>query len=704
MDNEPNDDNDNDNNEINNLKNYNNNYSINSSYISSSSSGEDEENNNYEDYQGPYIHPSEDIVNQEIQLKENHIIKIIKEKGNSLYKPKEVDDVIIKCFSYYFNENNEKILLKNFCEFNEDKEINLENKILPRSLALCIESMRINEFSIFKIKFNYIFRFLDTDKKNDQIYTNVVNNKELFDDNFRKKNFNEKIIFEVKLINYFSIKNITKNGEIKKKIIFKESNDNNNNLNSIPNESDIITLNLKCVYKNQEIYNYNNKNFELDEAYYNNEITDIELYLIKNSKLKEKNIFLVEYDYLTQKYKKFLDKYPQFLMADLKIETNNNTSNNNLVDFYIEIINIEKYNYIYKYKNKNNALAKTKILKEGFGLACPDEEMFVKFKFLLKLDGEILYNSFPGFIDIENDYLSQKNEKILNEVINWRKQMNEEYDIKYLDQEIDYIKSESIFNKLSFDNIISLDMNDYSFASVIRKVLCTMKRNEIKYIKCDYIDYIKYDNLELYNIKNKNIEIYIHLYDFREMPLFGKYSYEDKLRLITYYKNIADDCYKNGLKNINNKGNIFRAMKIYNKLMHRFSGGDIFGHDRLAAEKYLKKINEDLYNKLINIRINIYNNLGVTFLKLEKYNSCYFIAKQVLNLFDNKNIKALYLYGKASFFLKYYEESINIFKKIKELQPDNKDIEADIKLAEDKNKENISIQNNLYKKMFKGNI
>ena len=33
-------------------------------------------------------------------------------------------------------------------------------------------------------------------------------------------------------------------------------------------------------------------------------------------------------------------------------------------------------------------------------------------------------------------------------------------------------------------------------------------------------------------------------------------------------------------------------------------------------------------------------------------------------LFDNKNIKALYLYGKASYLLKKYEEAICIFKKI----------------------------------------
>ena len=685
---------------INNINN-NNNESINSSYISSSSSEEDEDNNNFDDYQGPYTPPSEDIINEELQLKENYILKIIKEKGNSLYKPKETDNIIINCFSYYYNEKKEKIDIKNFCEFKE-KEINLGNKILPRSLALCIESMRINEISIFKIKFNYIFRFLDTDKKSDKIYTNIIP-KELFDDNFRKKNFTEKIFFEVKLINYFRIIDITKNGEIKKKIISKDNDINDSN--KIPKESDIVSFNIKCIYKNQEIYEYINKILELDKAFYNKEIFDIELYLIKNSKLGEKNCFLIDMDYLSQKYKKYLENYPQFLKSNLQVSNNDNNNyidNNNIVEIFLEILNIEHYNYIYKYKNNYNTFAKSKILYEGFGLACPDEEMFVKFKFQLKLDGEIKYNSFPNIINFEKEYFSEKNKEVLNEVINWRNKINEEFDIKYLDQEIDYIKSEKIYEKLNFENIVSLDMNDYSFASVIRKTLCTMKRNEIKYVKCNYIDYIKYKEFEMYDIKNKNIEIYIHLYDFREMPLFGKYSYEDKLKIITYYKNIADECFKKS--KITGIGYMFRAMKIYNKLMHRFSGGDVFGHDREAAEDYLKRINKELYDKLFNIRINIYNNLCVTLLKLEKNNSCYLISKQILNLFDNNNIKALYLNGKASFLLKYYEEAIDIFKKIKILQPDNKDIDNDIKLAEEKYKENISIQNNLYKKMFKGNI
>ena len=681
-----------------NNKNNNINDSINSSYISSSSSGEDEENNNtYDDYQGPYTSPSEDIINEEIQLKENYITKIIKEKGDSLYKPKDVDNVLINCFGYYFNENKEKKELKNFCEFKGEKEINLENKILPRSLALCIQSMRVNEFSIFKIKFNYIFRFLDSDKKADNIYSNLIPN-EFFDENFRKKNSNEKFFFEVKLINYFRIINITKRGEIRKKIISKEKT------NAKPNESDIIIYNIKCLYKNDTIYEYNNRKIELDKAFNNKEIFDIELYLIKNSYLNEKNCFLIDFKYLSEKYKKFLDNFPQFLKSNLQnLNLNNTINNNNTVEFYLEIINIEHYDYVYKYKNKNNTYAKSKILYEGFGLACPDEEMFVKFKFQLKIDGEMIFNSFNDFIDIEKDYISEKNRDKLNEEVKWRNQMNEEFDIKYLDQEIDYIKSEKIYEKLNFENLISLDMNDYSFPSVIRKVLCTMKRNEIRYIKCNHIDYLKYNNeLEIYDIKDKNIEIYIHLFDFREMPLFGKYSYEDKLNIISYYKSIGDECFRTKNEKIRG-GGLYRAMKIYNKLMHRFSGGDVFGHDRKAAEDYLKKINQALYDKLFNIRINIYNNLCVTLLKLDKIESCYNISKQILDLFDNKNIKALYLFGKASFLLKKYEEAINIFKKIKDLQPDNKDIDNDIKLAEDKYKNNITEQHNLYKKMFKGN-
>ena len=687
-----------------------NNNSINSSLSISSSSGEDENNNLYEDYQGPYTSPQEDIINQEIKLKDNNIIKIIKEKGHSLYKPKEKDNIIFECNSFYKDksQNDEEISLNNFLNFKSDKEYNLDNKCIPRSLSLSLTSMRVGELALIKIKFNYIFRYLDIDKKTDQIYTNLVP-QEFYDDNFRKIYSNEKIYFNIKLINYFKIINLTDKGEIKKKIISKNDIEQENNENEVeeenyknknqPIDSDIVTVNLKCMFNNNEIYNYINKTIELDKAYVNKELFDIELYIIKNTKFNEKNCFLVQLSYLLDKNKGFNEKYPLFLKANLSdLSTEKKDNQNNVVEFYCEIGNIEHYEYVYKYKNNNDIYSKSKILFPGFGLATSDNEMFVKFKLQIKIDNIIKYNSFNNIENIEKDYIN--NEKYTNEMIKWREEMNEKFDIKYLDQEIDYIKSEKVFEYLNFDGMLTLDMNDYSYPSVIRQVLNSMKRNEIKYVKCSYIDYLKINDFELYNIKNKNIEIYIHLYDFREMPLFGKYSYEDKLNIIQNYKQIADNCFKNSK---NNEGMLYRAMKIYNKLKHRFSGGDVFGYDREEAEKYLKKINTDLYNKLFNLRINLYNNLSVTLMKLNKINNCYLISKQVLDLFDNKNVKALYLNGKSCLLMKYYSDAIDIFKKIKEIQPENKEIEKDLKEAEEKYNNDISGQKNLFKKMFRGN-
>ena len=272
--------------------------------------------------------------------------------------------------------------------FKSDKEYNLDDKCIPRSLSLSLTSMRIGEFALIKIKFNYIFRFLDIDKKTDKIYTNLVP-QEFYDDNFRKIYSNEKIYFNVKLINYFQIINLTDKGEIKKKIISKniieqENNENeneieedfNNNKNkNHPIDSDIVTVNLKCIYNNTEIYNYINKTVELDKAYANKELFDIELYIIKNTNFNEKNCFLVQLSYLLDKNKGFNEKYPLFLKVNLSdLSSEQKEKGNDIVEFYCEIVNIEHYEYVYKYKNNNDIYSKSKTLFPGFGLATSDNE------------------------------------------------------------------------------------------------------------------------------------------------------------------------------------------------------------------------------------------------------------------------------------------------------------------------------------------
>ena len=79
------------------------------------------------------------------------------------------------------------------------------------------------------------------------------------------------------MIIYFEIVDLTNKGEIKKKIIYKNNIDKkkiiddeeilkNNKIIIDPINSDIVSFNSKKRYFNQEIYEYNNKTFELDKA------------------------------------------------------------------------------------------------------------------------------------------------------------------------------------------------------------------------------------------------------------------------------------------------------------------------------------------------------------------------------------------------------------------------------------------------------
>ena len=65
-----------------------------------------------------------------------------------------------------------------------------------------------------------------------------------------------------------------------------------------------------------------------------------------------------------EKSKKFTEKYPLFLKASLS--TIYKKIDNDIVEYYYEILIIEHYDYIYKYKNNSNIYSKSKILFDGF--------------------------------------------------------------------------------------------------------------------------------------------------------------------------------------------------------------------------------------------------------------------------------------------------------------------------------------------------
>ena len=157
----------------------------------------DEGNSRKDEGEEPYIPISDDKLGEEIKINEDKVIKIIEKIGTSLDKPCDIDNVIVECSSYYYSieEPNKEIPLNDFCKFDGKEEYNLTEEIFPRSLSLAISSMRENEVALFKIKFNFIFRFIDKDLKEKKLYENKYP-PEFLDKDFRTKYANNKIYFK----------------------------------------------------------------------------------------------------------------------------------------------------------------------------------------------------------------------------------------------------------------------------------------------------------------------------------------------------------------------------------------------------------------------------------------------------------------------------------------------------------------------------
>ena len=188
------------------------------------------------------------------------------------------------------------------------------------------------------------------------------------------------------------IRNLYDNSEIQKKILVPSKM----RKNFYATDGDIVTYNMKCVYKQKEIYNKEQVKSDLDCSLDEVHMLEIEHRILENIKIGEQSIVTVLPQYMSAKNKLFLEKY--------------NIDNTEPIQFLVEVFDIEHYEYVYNIKK--DRYSKTKLLHEGFGDECPDREMFIKLKLQIKINGEIKFNSF-GVDDIVKDYLpNNKNMEI----------------------------------------------------------------------------------------------------------------------------------------------------------------------------------------------------------------------------------------------------------------------------------------------------
>lgn len=506
-------------------------------------------------------------------MKDDNLYKEIISVGSSKIKPTDIDIVVVSSCCYLNNNKDHKIEEYSFNEV----EINLDAKDYPAAIRLCLQSMRKDEKSKFFIKPGYLINYY----------------KEYLPKYLEGIDKNDKVIFEVKMHSWFTVKNLMDRSEIRKRILIKSSSKH------YPRNPDTVNFNLRCIYKGNEIYNKMNETIELDKDH----LFEIEKRILQNVKLLEYSYIIVKPSYMKDKNSEFLKKY--------------NIDNENDLEFYCQINKIEIFDYIYKFEK--DPVSKKRLLHSGFGRDSPDRESFVTIKLQIKIDDKIVFNNF----DANDLFEYYSKDKDFIDYEEWRDNINKHYGIEEIDADDNYKRDVDIFNEhlLKFPKVLKVDLRSYSLPLVLRKVIIHMKRNELVYIKTNYLDYFNESEEEIKDVKNSKVEIFVHTFEFLHREVFSKLSYEDKFADLNNMKDAANVYFK--------ENKLFRSSKIYQNINYRFNFGDVFGPDMEKKIEKLKESNPELIQKLLTLRLASHNNLASAKFKLNKFNSTYEVTQKV---------------------------------------------------------------------------
>jgi tetratricopeptide (TPR) repeat protein len=553
-------------------------------------------------------------------------------------------------------KGDEKVVIDEL-SFTE-KEIELDQRDVPKAIRLAIMEMRQEESALIRIKDTYLLHHY---KKNNITMPKAMG--EPFD----------YMYCEVTLKKFYTTQNLMDNGEIKKKILFNGKGWRYAKL------SDKVTYSMTCTYDDRPLFERNKESISLDCG----SLYEIELRVLQNIKLGEVSEIIVKPVWLREKNAQLLKDYNIEFPKDIFNEELNRTFKPMVIK--CEIFDIEIYEYIFK-PNKD-MISKKRVLHKGFGKDSPDRESYVVCNTRIKVNGETVYNDFS------EDVLNMER---YNQYSQWREEIYKQYNIQNIDDEDDFIRDQEILNKFrdTFKGTTLIDLRHYSIPIVMRKVLIHMKRNEIAVIHTNSLDYFNINGTELINLTG-DVEICIHLYEFLHRVSFSKLTYTEKLKDLSEMKDLANSFYK--------ENKLFRACKIYQNINSRFTYGDVFNSivDMQQAEDKFKSEDRDMYEKLCEVRLSSHSNLANAKFRLKKFNSAYEVSNRIISEYCPSHKKALYIKGKCCVEMRRFEEAVETFRKLNELYA-NEFID-DLKSAEELYNEDIRKQKNRFRKMIFSN-
>ena len=672
-----------------------------------------------------------DKIGQEDKIILNHVVKRIILPGYGCDKPAKHDYLNIK-YKCYFKEDNTIII-------NETELKDYMFKIrLPLGITKAIKCMRKGEQSLIKLEPKYGFKKVEFEDFNRFCETEKINNNEN-DENYLKNLFEKMkkntIMYEIELINYVKMYDLTGNKNLMKRII------NDGNGVDKPYSDNEIIINLKLIKNGENIIEIKNINTKLNEDYF----SYAECVIIKSMKKKEICFVEIKKDFFIENLNN-CNKEKNILYNELKQKNiidnilNKDDNSYKRYQYEIELIKFKNNINIFYYKDKEYT---KEIILKGIGNTSPFRDALIMMPCSVKINNNLIYSDFVeiGFNN-EKDFfdkikqIKQKIKKIPSfeqktqflvedelTHLGWNFNIYDllmfNYPNAFRKEVLQTLRPLSIFKlnyNIDIDNKNDLEQNYFLF-----------KNKDINFFKNELLKYTKNNNNSIKKENIVNIEFIGCLLNFEDYTnVFNNNLITNKAEKILEYKNISNKYFEIGFLNKSKKINKrlteyylrYISLGISNKEKIAFNKKETKNPNYINNEK--DKIINDEENKFddnikditlsknynINIDENmkkIFKNLIVILYKLNLKDECLKYCNIFLRLYLNDEKVYYFLFiihkdrGNYNMCQTVLEKVIEVYSNSEKIDEYKKELEQ-IKNEINQHK---SDHNNYLKKMMK---
>ena len=501
-----------------------------------------------------------DKEGQEDKIILNHVVKRIVVPGVGLDKPSKHDFLHIKYK----------------CYFKEDKNIIIENselsdymyKIkLPLGITKAIKCMRKGEESIIKLEPKYGFKKVNFEDLNrfceiDKIKILDNSNKDEYIKCLFDKMQKNTLIYEIILINYVKLFDLTGNKNLMKRIINEGIG-----LDKPYTDSEII-INIKLIQNGEKIIELENIKSKLNEDFF----SYAECVIIKTMKKKEKCFIEIKRSFFIENLNN-CNKEKNLIYNHLKEK--------NIIEHILDLNDKEYKRYQYeidliKFKNnistiyyKDKEYTK-EIISKGIGNCSPFRDALIMMPFSVKINNKLIYSDFElcGYKE-ENEFFQKI--KIIKKKIKQIPSYEEKAQFLIEDELNQQNLKFNIYDKLTqnFPNVFRKEILQTLRPLSIFKLSFELNKNIKEELEQNYFifpnkDFNFFKN-ELSQEKSDqiNIEFTACLLNFEDyINVFNNNLIEDKVEKISEYKNISNNFFTQGY--------LHKAKKIYKNLTKNY--------------------------------------------------------------------------------------------------------------------------------------